>query len=170
MQPILILAVVAVAAIGLGTGFLNNDFIVMVQQFGIGQGNIDKPIDKATVDFNINSIQDQQTGFFKNVIDKCIITLDAQNGFGTVIGDNQSPTDNQDVKQSELWCKLTDMTHNVIAEGKLVQDGFPPGTYMVPITLPVTGFPLATAVDDVTIIAHANEYTNYVGYVPVPQP
>ena len=165
MQPILILAIVAIAAIGLGTGFLNNDFVVMVQQFGIGQGNIDTPIDKATVDFNIIQIVDPTNPlFFKNVIDYCIVTLDAQNEFGVLFGDNLLATDNQGVKQSELVCKLTDMNHNIIAEGKLVQDQFLAGEYHVPV-LPV---PNAVDVDDVTLIAHANEYTNYQGYNPVP--
>ena len=157
MQPILILAIVAVAAIGLGTGFLNNDFVVMVQQFGIGQGNIDTPIDKATVDFTIEAKGPDANGFFKNVITECKVTLDEDNGFG----DPQS-----DVKPSELWCKLTDMNHNIIAENHILANYFPPDTYIIPIP----SMPLATAVDDVTIIAHADEYTNYKGYVTPPPP
>jgi len=157
MQPILILAIVAVAAIGLGTGFLNNDFVVMVQQFGIGQGNIDTPIQKATVDFVIAQVGPDAAGFFKNVINECTVTLDASNGFG----DPQNTA-----KESELWCKLTDMNHNIIAENHISALAFPPGIYHIPIPAQ----PLATAVDDVTIIAHANTYTNYKGYVTPPPP
>ena len=166
MQPILILAIVAVAAIGLGTGFLNNDFIVMVQQFGIGQGNINTPIEKATVDFHIDSVKGQDN-FYKNVIDYCTITLDADNTFGVRVGPTDSPNDNPTgTKTSELWCKLTDMNHNVIAEGVMEQDVFGVGPHKVPIT--TTPLPLAVDVDDVTIIAHANEYDNQIGYQPAP--
>ena len=153
MQPILILAIVAVAAIGLGTGFLNNDFVVMVQQFGIGQGNINTPIDKATVDFNINSTKIDN--FYKNVIDYCTVTLDAANTFGIQVGASNSAADNTVNgvvlgKSSELWCKLTNMNHDVIAEGVVSQDVFGIGPHKVPITtLPL---PLAVDVDDVTII------------------
>ena len=164
MQPILILAIVAVAAIGLGTGFLNNDFIVMVQQFGIGQGNIDTPIQKATVDFNIIQQGPDVNGFFKNVIDECIVTLDATNGFDLLVGVNNTALDNEGAKSSELICKLTDMNHNIIAEGKLVQDIFAPGVYHI-IVSPIKN---AADVDDVTLIAHANEYSNQQNYLPFP--
>ena len=43
MQPILMLAIVGVAAIALGTGFLNNNIDLWIQQFGVGSGNVETP-------------------------------------------------------------------------------------------------------------------------------
>src|SRR3990170_1037744 len=74
MQPIVMLAIVGVAAIALGTGFLNNDIKLWIQDFGVGAGNIELELDHAVIDFNIVQLPDDSTGFYKNRIDKCIVT------------------------------------------------------------------------------------------------
>ena len=146
MQPILILAIVAVAAIGLGTGFLNNDITLLVQQFGVGEEDIETPIDEAQVDFHIAQVPAPQgEGLFKNVIDICIVTIDEDVG-----------VDDDTRKDSELVCKLTDIDGFIIAEGSISALFFPADEYPIP----VTPIPDVRDVHDVIVIAHANTYTN----------
>jgi len=142
MQPILMLAIVGVAATALGTGFLmNNEILLNVQNFGVGEENILSPITSANIDFQISKITafDVSGGnIFKNVIDACSFHSD------------------QDLEAgSKVICKLTDSKHNVIAEGFKV---FPNGLLgsdrdLIPIMQ--TAFPGSNDVrniKDVTII------------------
>ena len=149
MQPILILAVVGVAAAALGTGFLNNDIELWVQQFGVGSDDITSPTDHAQVDFNIAQITGTD-GFFKNVIDECIVTPDDKIG-----------TEGVDIKESEIWCKLTDENGDIIAEGVTRADFFAAG-----VGVPVTVFDMAGGfqipiedVHDVIVVIHADTYS-----------
>jgi len=146
MQPILILAIVAIAAIGLGTGFLNNDITLFIQQFGVGEGDIESPIDNAQVDFNIAQLPIPNTEFFKNVINICYVTIPEQVGV----------LDEDDVlKDSELTCKLTGITGDIIAEGTITADFFAAGKHEIPV-IPT---PDVRDVHDVIVIAHANTYS-----------
>src|SRR3989304_10432387 len=112
MQPIVMLAIVGVAAIALGTGFLNNDIKLWIQDFGVGAGNIELELDHAVIDFNIVQLPDDSTGFYKNRIDKCIVTPE------DLIGD---PTNT--LKFSEVICKITGKDANWNPNGKVVTEG-----------------------------------------------
>jgi len=172
MQPIIVIAIVGVAAIALGTGFLNNDIELWIQDFGVGAGDIELPADHAIIDFNIAQFQDETSGFYKNRINKCIVTLNADVGTTT----NQQ-------KQSEITCKITGKeknaagqwvpNHKVLSEGKICALKFTAGVpYMVPLgsidgctnTSPLLpGTP--TTLDpkmagDVILVVHANTYNN----------
>ena len=72
MKPIIGLVVIAVAGISLGTGFLNNDINLWIQQFGVGSGDIETPVDHVLVDFDIQQFQDPNLGTFKNLVTKCL--------------------------------------------------------------------------------------------------
>ena len=100
MKPIVILAIAAVAAGAMGTGFLNNDngINLWIQQFGVGEGDIETPVTHAKVDFNI--VRTTEAGAFKNIINECAITLNDDLGAG-----------------GKIFCKLTDWAGDIIAEG-----------------------------------------------------
>jgi len=102
MKPIILLAVMAIAGTGLGAGFLGNTITLDVQSLGVGETNLASPIDDAIIKFNIEQFTGNQ-GFIKNVITDCFI---------------ESPQ--VIVKDSTVYCKLTDVNDNVIAEGQRV--------------------------------------------------
>jgi hypothetical protein len=102
MKPIIVLAVMAIAVTGLGAGFLGNTITLDVQSLGVGETNLASPIDDATIKFHIAQIPGNQ-GNFKNVITDCFI---------------ESPQ--VIVKDSTVYCKLTDANDNVVAEGSRV--------------------------------------------------
>ena len=181
MKPIIVLAVLAVAGITLGTGFLNNDIELWIQQFGVGSGDIQTPTDHVTVDFNIAQVKDPATGFFKNNVDKCILTPEDTIGVPAAGGGDpfMVPT-----KLSSLTCKLTgkdqatwDPNGLVLTEGKVCAFVFAAGQ---PVMIPM-GFTCdendlvngATPVElvgasesepvkqvgDVIVVAHGNTYS-----------
>ena len=174
MQPLLMLAIVGVAAIALGTGFLNNDIELWIQDFGVGSGDIELPADHAIIDFNIVQLADETSGFYKNRIDYCLVTLNAD------VGVDYTP----DAKFSEITCKITGKIEDpnnpgqwipsgqVITEGKLCAETFDAGTqYHVPLgtledcpagTNPVFGPTTLDPKDagDVILVVHANTYNN----------
>ncbi len=104
MKPLVILAIAAVAVGAMGTGFLSNEngINLWIQQFGVGDGNIQSPVTHATVDFHIDTVPIGSNGgtTFENVIDECYLT------FGTTV-----------VAPSHIFCKLTDWNGDIIAEG-----------------------------------------------------
>jgi len=104
MKPLLILAIAAVAAGAMGTGFLNNTngIDLWIQQFGVGEGDIESPVSHATVEFNIirTASANGPTGTFDNVIDECVLTFDEDLNPG-----------------AHVFCKLTDWAGDIIAEG-----------------------------------------------------
>jgi len=114
MQPIIFLAIIAVAAGTLGVGFLTNPIdMTMVQLVGTGMTDLQSPVDKVLVDFKIEKVE--TLGFnnipaFKNIIAECIVA-------------NSEPgTSNQIFYQKDdtVICKLTDILNNVVAEGRTV--------------------------------------------------
>jgi len=175
MQPILMLAIAGVAAIALGTGFLNNDIDLWIQDFGVGAGNIELPADHAIIDFNIvqQEIANSNPVRYENVIDKCVVTLNAAVG-----------SDANEDKLSEVTCKVTGKIEDlnnpgqwipsgqVITEGKVCASSFAANTpIMVPLgvltgcdanTNPVDGPTTVNPKDagDVILVVHANTYNN----------
>jgi len=116
MQPLILLAIVGVAAVALGAGSLTNVIQLTVQDFGVGEETINSPVSNANVNFNIG--QTTTGGFLYNVVDFCYITADR----------------NLDAL-STVFCKLTDAGSNIVAEGNTVlQTAVASGT---PITIAV---------------------------------
>ena len=117
MQPILLLAIVGVAAVALSMGSLTNVINLDVQQFGVGEETIDTPVTQADVDFHIGQVT--TGGFLYNVIDICTISPGQ-----TLSAD------------STLFCKLTNINGQIVAEGhKTVTTAIiPPAGVTIPIT------------------------------------
>jgi len=99
MKPIIVLAVIALAITGLGVGSLGNVITIDLQSLGVGDATLLSQINNANIKFNIDKIPGN-LGNFKNVIGDCII---------------ESP--DEIVKDSTIYCKLTDKNGNVAAEG-----------------------------------------------------
>ena len=102
MKPIIVIAVMAIAVTGLGAGFLGNVITLDVQLLGVGETNLGTPIKDASIKFNIEQVPGNQNNF-KNIIADCII---------------ESPQ--VIVKDSKIFCKLTDIDDNVTAEGSRI--------------------------------------------------
>jgi len=139
MQPIIVLAIVGVAAVAMGTGFLGNPIdLSMVQLIGVGETDLKSPITKANIDFVIARDSDVDNGMtkFRNVIAACIV----------------EPNSGHIEKGSTVFCKLTDANDNVIAEGitqlsKDVWANMEGSTFRVPIG--TTSFVFANDVTEV---------------------
>src|SRR3989304_6037687 len=105
MQPIILIAIVAVAAIGMSSGFLfgNTSFTLIAQDLGAKETNLQSPITTASVDFVISRINGlgPDGPVFKNRITKCSFHSD------------------DDIPRSgAIICKLTH-NNNIVAEGRL---------------------------------------------------
>ena len=102
MQPIILLAIVGIAGGAMGVGFLGNTITLDVQQIGVGETDLASPIDNAKIDFNIARFSADVNGVTEthNIIDKC-----------TIVADKDI------VDGSHVFCKLTDVDGNVVAEG-----------------------------------------------------
>ena len=124
MKPIILLAVMGIAVTGLGAGFLGNTISLDVQLLGVGETDLASPIDDAIIKFNVELIQGNQNNF-KNIIADCII---------------ESP--DVIVKDSTVFCKLTDENGNVVAEGSRI----------LPANLP-QNTPTVIPIDDPQFIA-----------------
>jgi len=105
MQPIILLAIVGIAGGAMSVGFLGNVITLDVQNIGVGETNLTTDIFDADIDFVIGRQSAGTTSTFEshNVIEYCIIDA------GQTI-----------VKDSKVFCKLTDVIGNVVAEGKTV--------------------------------------------------
>ena len=105
MQPIILIAIVAVAAIGMSSGFLfgNTSFNLIAQDLGAKETDLQSPIDTARVDFVISKINGlgPDGPVFKNRITKC-----------SFHSDDSIP------RSGAIICKLTH-NNNIVAEGRL---------------------------------------------------
>ena len=156
MQPILIVALIGVAAAATGMGFLaNNSIMLNVQTLGVGQADLSSPISDANIDLSISQEEgvgpDGETIFF-NVIDVCSFHYDEQpQGFQGL----QSPNND-----AVVICKLTDMNGNVVAEGSLSQSFDASTTYFIDIdNLAYPGANSVLIVGDITIVALGDDPT-----------
>jgi len=126
MQPILIVALIGVAATATGVGFLNTEIMLNVQNLGVGSDTIETPISDANVDLSIEAVEvfDEASGqsIFLNVIDFCSFHYPANQNFPGLNG----PGD------STVICKLTE-DGNVVAEGSLTGLFEASVTKMIPI-------------------------------------
>ncbi len=109
MQPIIMLAIVGVAGIGLSMGFLAPGFTLNVQQLGAQETLLESPVKTVNVDFEIKRAETEIPGTpggthtaFLNLIDACSYHSPTNLGAGSVI-----------------ICKLTDEEGDIVAEGRL---------------------------------------------------
>ena len=158
MQPIIFLAVVAVAAGAISVGFLGNTFdLSMVQLIGVGETDLETPVDKVNVDFMLG----RATGFSpevntvitRNVIAYCIIqNFDPASGsMGMAIPFETG---------SRVICKLTDEFMNVVAEGFIITEA---GDKKVTVHISQISFPLAndvTNIHDLQVVIQGPEMVN----------
>jgi len=152
MKPIILLSIIAVTAVATGSGFLTNGIELWVQQFGVEEEDITSPVSHAQIDFNIVKTVGN-TGFFKNVITDCIVTLSNTVGALTEMGVTLN-------KQSMIQCKLTDASNNIIAEGQTVATVFPGGVkILVPIDDPLLSASDVQNVHDVKLVVKANTHS-----------
>ena len=130
MQPLILLAIVGVAAVALGAGSLTNIIDLTVQDFGVGEETIETPVTNANVNFNIGQLA--QSGVFYNVVDECTIEASATLG-----------------PDSTVFCKLTDADGAIVAEGHVVLTN----TVITgdPIVVPITNlaFTLSNVVQNI---------------------
>ncbi len=152
MQPLILVAIAAVAVVSLSTGFLTNGIDLWVQQFGVEEEDITSPVSHAQIDFNIVKVGPDPNGFFQNVIQDCIVTL--SNTVGQTMDMNGNPV----ITASQIQCKLTDKSNNIIAEGVASMTYFPGG---VPITIKITQGDPADVQDvhDVKLVVQANTHS-----------
>lgn len=117
MQPLILLAIVGVAAVALGAGSLTNVINLTVQDFGVGDATINTPATAADVNFHIGQLLTHTVLY--NVVDEC-----------TIAANDYLATD------STVFCKLTDANGNIAAEGhKVLGAAVSTG---VGITVPIT--------------------------------
>ena len=109
LQPILIIALVGLAAAATGIGVLNSNTIMLnVQSLGVGSADLESPISDANVDFSISAVEgvdEDGNTIFTNVITFCSFHYPGDDPFQGL----NSPT-------SRVICKLTDMNGNVVAD------------------------------------------------------
>ena len=137
MKALLLIAIVGVAATAMGLGFLNAPKIdVVAQDVGVGHDTLTHPITTAIVGFHITAKKSGNE--YLNRYDACIV---------------QSP---QKIHTgATIFCKLTDMQRQVVAEGKKVLVTALPANN--PTNIPIltkisTGSLLIGNIADVTIV------------------
>ena len=142
MKPIIILAIAAVAAGAMGTGFLNNTngIDLWIQQFGVGEGDISTPVSHATVEFVINR-SGPPGGPFDNIIEYCKLTFDKPLQQG-----------------AEIFCKLTDWEGLIVGEGKATLQAYlsTGNLVMVPI---LDGVNNVLVIKDVVIVVQDQSFS-----------
>ena len=146
MKPIIVLALIAVAAGATGIGFLNTDIVLNVQNLGVGSEDLETPISEANVDLKIAIVEGidlNGNSVFKNVIESCSFHYPEEDlaAFpGLADG-------------SQVICKLT-KDGNVVAEGSSEGTFVASTTYMIPITdFAYPGSNDVKNVNDITIVA-----------------
>ena len=106
MQPIILFAIVGVAAAALSMGALSNTFPLVLQELGVSEETLSSPVTRTVmVDLELlkaHTFDTDGSAILANIIDEC--------SFHSV---EAVP------KGSFIICKLTDDDSDVIAEGKI---------------------------------------------------
>ena len=130
------------APLTLSIGYLNNTngIDLWIQQFGVGEGDIQTPLTHAKVDFNIIR-QGSTGGPYDNIIDSCNLMFNNNLQSGAII-----------------FCKLTDWDGAIVGEGNtVITNPLATGdTVNVPIT---DGENNVTVIKDVIIVVQDNSYS-----------
>jgi len=148
MQPIIVLALIGVAAAATSVGFLNTNIMLNVQNFGVGEETLETPISDANVDFSIGRMVTSDAAgrtIFMNIIDACSFHYPDED-LATYPGLNS--------KSAKVICKLTDENGNVVAEGEILGPVVSSETVMISIdTLAYDGANKVEVIEDVIIVA-----------------
>jgi len=141
MQPIVLLAIFAVAGGALSVGFLGNTIdLSMVQTLGVGETDLASDVAKANVDFVIG----RDTGFSNEVM-----TVITRNVITACVVQNYDPVSMMPtvfLSGSKVICKLTDEFNNVVAEGNTITTV---GDKQVTVTIDMLASPLANDVTNI---------------------
>ena len=156
MQALLTVAIVAVAIAAMGVGFLGQPLNLMVQGLIVGEKTLDAPITKALLDFVIDRTSytfGSDTTMMRNVIDECIIESPQTMDRGSII-----------------FCKLTDMMNNVVAEGmkvltRTLNDDTPTNIPIIQAFVLPSGIPSndVTNINDVVVVVQGPPMTGQTG-------
>ena len=153
------IAVVGIAAAGLGSGFLLMPINLTVQEMGAGSAVIETPIDNAAIDFELQKLPDEN-GVVKNRITHC--SFHSPDTMPAVVID-PTPGDpnsgDEFTGMYKIFCKLTDdpVTHNVLTEGdKELAEYIGSTTLFIKIDEP---FPAVEEVMDVTLVVQGFDPT-----------
>jgi len=115
------------AAAAMSIGYLGNDISLNAQQFGVGETNLESPVASVGVIAMISHFENiNNPSDFKDLIAECTFFADVEVE-----------------KDSTIFCKLLDISGNVIAEGKKIVDpALPP---LTPFTIPINDFEFLNA-------------------------
>jgi len=115
------------ATVAMSIGYLGNEISLDAQPFGVGETNLESPVGSVGVIAMISHIENPNiTSDFKDLIVEC-----------TFIADKEVE------KDSIIFCKLLDISGNVIAEGKKIVDpALPP---LTPFAIPIDDFEFLNA-------------------------
>ncbi|MGI0056837.1 MAG: hypothetical protein ACREAK_05630 [Nitrosarchaeum sp.] len=115
MQPIILLAIVAVGAIAIGSGFLAPQIgNIIVQNIGVGDADLATPVDTVRVDLDVApilNINDPNTPF-DNYFDNKVVECSWHIGIEDLVND--------ETDINEVICKITDADNNAIAECNVI--------------------------------------------------
>ncbi len=142
MQPIVLLALVGVAAAALGTGFLGQQEPIMVNLQGLGVGTtlVSIPLSDVWVDLSVDKTEkDTMTPnglktIFINIVDECSFhfsEFDSKLGEFTNLGPG-----------SEVFCKISDEDGDIVAEGWIRADDQIPTTMAFGVLYPSVTYPI----------------------------
>ena len=152
VQPILVIALIGVAAAATSVGFLNTNIMLNVQNFGVGEATLETPISDANVDLSVSRVNDVDLAgrtIFKNIVSACSFHYPANTAF---------PGLNSDTVK--VICKLTDKNGNVVAEGEIPGPIAASDTVSIPITdLAYDGANSVKTVEDIIIVVLGNDPT-----------
>ncbi len=126
MNAILALALVSVAALALGMGYLNTDIMLEVQNFGVGDKTFEAPITDANIDMSIvhfTGVNSSGDPVAKNEIKSCSFHFP----------ENQEFPGLNDIS-TKVICKLVDENGDVVAEGSIMGPFIPSTNYIIQIT------------------------------------
>jgi len=115
------------ATVAMSIGYLGNEISLDAQPFGVGETNLESPVGSVAV---IAMLEHQEnpnnTSDFKDLIVEC-----------TFLADEEVE------KDSIIFCKLLDISGNVIAEGKKIVDPALPS--LTPFAIPIDDFEFLNA-------------------------
>jgi len=121
VKPILFIAIIGAAA-AMSIGYLGNEVSLDVQSFGVGEIDLESPVASVGVIAMLeHQVNPNITSDFKDLIVECTFFADVEVE-----------------KDSTIFCKLLDISGNVIAEGKKIVD--PALPLLTPFTIPINDF------------------------------
>jgi len=126
MKPLFFLVIIGAAA-AMSIGYLGNEVSLDAQSIGVGETNLESPVASVGVIAMLSHLESiNNPSNFKDLIVECTFFADVEVE-----------------KDSTIFCKLLDISGNVIAEGKKIVDpALPP---LTPFAIPVNDFEFLNA-------------------------